>query len=159
MKDQQKMNNLNTLAIDIGTTTGWAISGPPIISGTISFKPKRFEGGGMRVLRFKNWLHETITQNNIQVIYYEEVRRHMGTDAAHIYGALEGQISSQCEELKIPYQGIPVGTIKKHATGSGNASKDVMINTAKAAFPDQQIDDDNQADALWILDLGLKGKV
>jgi hypothetical protein len=23
-----------------------------------------------------------------------------------------------------PYQGVPVGTIKKHATGKGNANKD-----------------------------------
>ena len=27
----------------------------------------------------------------------------------------------------VPYQGVPVGTIKRHATGSGNAPKQAMI--------------------------------
>lgn len=48
------------LAIDLGTHTGWALrdhSGS-VISGAISFILQRFEGGGMRFLRFKRWLNE-----------------------------------------------------------------------------------------------------
>ena len=38
------------LALDLGTTTGWAIRGFDglITSGTASFRPGRFDGGGMR---------------------------------------------------------------------------------------------------------------
>ena len=38
------------LALDLGTTTGWAIRGFDglITSGTVSFKPSRYDGGGMR---------------------------------------------------------------------------------------------------------------
>jgi len=45
------------LALDLGTTTGWAIRGFDglITSGTVSFKPGRYDGGGMRYLRFTNW--------------------------------------------------------------------------------------------------------
>ena len=48
------------LALDLGTTTGWAIRGHDglITSGTASFRPGRFDGGGMRFLRFTNWLTE-----------------------------------------------------------------------------------------------------
>ena len=48
------------LALDLGTTTGWAIRGFDglITSGTVSFKPGRYDGGGMRYLRFTNWLSE-----------------------------------------------------------------------------------------------------
>jgi hypothetical protein len=77
------------LAIDLGTQTGWALSAvdQPITSGSESFKPQRFEGGGMRYLRFKRWLTE-IKQSveSIDVVYFEEVRRHVGVDAAHAYG-------------------------------------------------------------------------
>ena len=54
--------------------------------------------------------------------------------------------------------GIPVGTIKKHATGKGNASKEMMIEAArkKLGYKD---DDDNEADALWILDAGIALKL
>lgn len=142
-----------TLALDLATTTGWASSSMGIVnSGTISFKGGRYEGGGMRFLRFRTWLKEFISTEKPAVIYYEEVRRHLSTDSAHIYGGLLATLQAECEYRQIPYLGIPVGTIKKHATGKGSASKADMIRTAKEKWPEQNIRDDNQADALWILD-------
>ena len=54
---------LALLALDLGTTTGWALRTPDrrIVSGSQSFKPQRFEGGGMRFLRFVRWLDELQT--------------------------------------------------------------------------------------------------
>lgn len=139
------------LALDLGTTTGWAIDdGRSITSGTINLKPRRFEGGGMRFLRFRHWLDEVRTTGPgpIGAVYFEEVRRHLGTDAAHIYGGLLGVVTAWCEEHEIPYQGVPVGEIKKHATGKGNADKGAMIAAAKARG--HQPGDDNEADAIAI---------
>ena len=140
------------LALDLGTTTGWALLGRDgsITSGSESFKPQRFEGGGMRFLRFKRRLTE-IKQScdGIDAVYFEEVRRHAGVDAAHAYGGFMAQLTAWCEHHGIPYQGIPVGTIKKHATGKGNASKDEVIAAMRAkGFRPA---DDNEADALAIL--------
>ena len=52
------MVKANVLAIDLGTTTGWALrsNDDHITHGFVNFKPQRFEGGGMRYLRFKRWL-------------------------------------------------------------------------------------------------------
>ncbi|WP_417905290.1 hypothetical protein [Candidatus Tisiphia endosymbiont of Micropterix aruncella] len=46
------------LALDLGTTLGWAIRYPTgrITFGTVTFKLKRFEGGGMPYLRFKQFI-------------------------------------------------------------------------------------------------------
>ena len=46
------------LALDLGSTTGWALRAPEgqIAHGFVSFKSQRFEGGGMRYLRFSRWL-------------------------------------------------------------------------------------------------------
>ena len=51
---------ISILALDLGTKTGWALFGRDgsILSGTESFMPRRFEGGGMRYLRFKRWITE-----------------------------------------------------------------------------------------------------
>jgi len=62
-----------------------------------------------------------------------------------------------CGKHGIPYMGVPVGTIKKHATGKGNASKEGMV--VAAIENGWQPKDDNEADALWLLDLVLKGGV
>jgi Holliday junction resolvasome RuvABC endonuclease subunit len=146
------MTKLTILALDLGTTTGWAVRTRDngITSGTQSFKPQRFEGGGMRFLRFKRWLTEVKQSvDGINVVYFEEVRNHAGVDAAHAYGGFMAHLTAWCEHHNIPYQGIPVGTIKKHATGKGNAGKDDMIATMqrKGYTPA----DDNEADALALL--------
>ncbi|ATP12441.1 MULTISPECIES: crossover junction endodeoxyribonuclease RuvC [Bartonella] len=148
------------LCLDLGSKTGWAICGADghIFSGVMNFQPRRFEGGGMRYLRFKQWLTEMkMTARRIDAVYFEEVRRHVGTDAAHVYGGLLATLTAWCEHHQIPYEGIPVGTIKKETTGKGNASKEEMIKAvcAKGHAPK----DDNEADALAILYLMKEGGV
>jgi hypothetical protein len=48
------------LALDLGQKTGWAVrnADSAIASGTVEFKPGRFESGGMVFLRFRAWLQE-----------------------------------------------------------------------------------------------------
>ena len=140
------------LALDLGTHTGWALRSTEgaITSGTQHFRPQRFEGGGMRYLRFKRWLTELkAVTGDIDEIYFEEVRRHLSTDAAHAYGGFLAVLTSWCEHHHIAYQGVPVGTIKKHATGAGNADKAAMISAMREkGFAPA---DDNEADALALL--------
>jgi Holliday junction resolvasome RuvABC endonuclease subunit len=140
------------LALDLGTQTGWALLDREgaITSGSELFKPQRFEGGGMRYLRFKRWITEVKqSADGLNAVFFEEVRRHAGVDAAHTYGGFMAHLTAWCEHHQIPYQGVPVGTIKKHATGKGNASKDEM--TAAARLRGHVPADDNEADALALL--------
>lgn len=139
------------LALDLGQTTGWALQANGLThSGSHGFKPGRFEGGGMSMLRFSRWLTELHEQSGpIARVYFEEVRAHKGTAAAHTYGAFLGQLSAWCEANGVAYLGVPVATIKKHATGKGNAGKDLVIEAMRAKG--YQPADDNEADALAIL--------
>ncbi|WP_425522863.1 crossover junction endodeoxyribonuclease RuvC [Bartonella vinsonii] len=137
---------------------GWAICGVDghIFSGTANFQTSRFESKGRRYFLFQKWLTEMkMTAGQIDAVYFEEVRRHIGTDAAHVYGGFLGHLTAWCEHHEIPYEGIPVGTIKKAATGRGNASKEEMIQAMRAKGHNPK--DDNEADALAILHL-VKGK-
>jgi len=140
------------LALDLGTTTGWALRSTDglITSGTVSLRPSRFDGGGMRYLRFSNWLAEIDRLSGpMAAIWFEEVRRHVGTDAAHVYGGLMATLTAWAELRGVPYQGVPVGTIKRHVTGKGNANKDGMIAAARARGFSPA--DDNEADAIALL--------
>ena len=132
--------------------TGWAmqLAGTDIESGTVSFRPSRYDGGGMRYLRFRGWL-DSMAANvpGLSAIYFEEVRRHAGTDAAHIYGGLLATLTSWCEQRGIAYQGVPVGTIKRFIAGKGNADKTAVIAAVRARG--YQPADDNEADAIAIL--------
>jgi Holliday junction resolvasome RuvABC endonuclease subunit len=111
----------------------------------------------MPFLRFRQWLTEVKNAcNGFDAVYFEEVRNHAGIDAAHKYGGFLAHLTSWCEHQQIPYQGIPVGTIKKHVTGKGNASKAEVIAAVRARGFDPK--DDNEADSLALLDLILNDK-
>lgn len=144
-----------TVAIDPGTQCGYAIDIDGVRgSGVWNLSPGRHEGGGMRYLRLRKYLQEVIPESEPCVVFYEEVRGHKGTDAAQIYGGIVAVITELCEARGVPYAGVPVGTVKKHATGKGNANKAAMIEAAQNAFG-PEVTDDNEADALWILDWAL----
>jgi len=150
------------LALDLGTTLGWALrtSDRVILSGTEVFRQDRWSGGGMRFLRFRHWLDEiAIRTGGLGLLVFEEVRRHAGTDAAHVYGGFLAVLTAWCEERRLPYDGVPVGTIKRHATGKGNAGKDAVIAAMRAKGHAPA--DDNQADALalllWTIEHQLRG--
>lgn len=137
------------LALDLGTTTGFCVGREGgLISGVQNFKPGRYDGGGIRFVRFRTWLNELKAAYPIDLVVYEEVRRHQGTDAAHVYGGLMATLTAWCEENNIPYEGVPVGEIKKHATGKGNADKEMMKRAAvEIGFAPI---DDNEADAICL---------
>ncbi len=140
------------LALDLGTTTGWAMALPDggIVSGTVSFRPSRYDGGGIRYLRFRAWL-EGIAEDTpgIAAIHFEEVRRHLSTDAAHVHGGLLATMTAWCEEQAVAYQGVPVGTIKRFITGRGNADKAAVMSAVRERGYSPV--DDNEADAIAIL--------
>ena len=136
------------LALDLGTKTGWATnSNAGINSGMQEFKNDRFSGGGMRFLKFEKWLMDLPRPSQV---VFEEVRRHAGTDAAHVYGGLMAVVTKWCESECIPYQGVPVGTIKKFWTGKGNGNKEAIIKVGHdRGFT--RVTDDNEMDAIALL--------
>ena len=148
------------LCLDLGTRTGWALQDDgATFSGSIGFRPGRYEGGGMRYLRFRQWLVELLANTRraklghdpaaIDAVYFEEVRAHAGTDSAHVHGGFLATLTAWCEQRCIPYQGVPVGIIKRHVTGKGNADKAAVIAAIRARGFNPV--DDNEADALAIL--------
>jgi len=144
---------MNILALDLGTTTGWALSkrGAPVQGGSESFNPRRCGGYGQRWLAFRQWLTETARAagGELHAVYYEDVKRHEGVLAAHAYGGFLAHLEAFCAVNRIPLHAVGVGEVKKHWTGRGNANKEAMI--AAAREKGFRPVDDNHADALAIL--------
>ena len=141
------------LCLDLGTQMGWALIGndDQVDSGTVSFSVRPGEGPGMRFVRFRRWLNEIKSAHEeINEVHYEDVRRHIGTTAAHVYGGLLAVLMMWAEHHQIPYRGVGVGVIKKGACGNGAAKKPAMIAAMKARG--YSVMDDNVADALALLD-------
>jgi len=143
---------MSILTLDLGTRTGWALDdGNGIVtSGVVEFKQDRWQGGGMRFLRFRAWLEEIYRlSNGFDQLLYEQVRRHSGTDASHLYGGWLAILEVWCEQNSVAYQGVPVGTIKRFITGKGNADKAAVLTAVRERGYSPK--DDNEADAIAIL--------
>ena len=141
------------IGIDPATACGWAVlaaDGSRLASGVWNLASRRHEGGGMRYVRARTALLALLDAYPDAVLGYEEVARHAGTTAAHVYGGLVAVITSVCEERGVPYSGQPVASVKRHATGKGNAPKPAMIGAALASWGVYVGDD--EADALFVAD-------
>ncbi len=131
----------------------------PAQTGTVNFSNKRHENGGMRFIRFKKFLEEITDGVSLSggsaecVVFYEEVVYHRGADASHVYGGWIAILHSYCDERGIAYSGVPIGTIKKRATGSGRANKEDMVRASHREWGVSMTHD--QADAAWTLQCGL----
>jgi Holliday junction resolvasome RuvABC endonuclease subunit len=143
------------LAPDLGQKPGRAVRNTDgeIASNTVEFKPSRWEGGGTIYLRFHACLQELDeTASGVDAVYFEEVRSHRGVVAAHAYGGFLAHLTAWAEANKIPYAGVPVGMIKRHVTGRGNADNDVVAAVRALDFDPA----DDQADAIALLHWALK---
>jgi Holliday junction resolvasome RuvABC endonuclease subunit len=115
---------------------------------------RRDESAGMRLIRLRGKLNEILYSQGVELVIFEAARHAMPgmQGALVVQSELQGVIKLWCEDNSIQYKGVSPSEIKKHATGKGNAKKDMMIAAAKNKWPGVEIVDDNQADAMWILD-------
>ena len=74
-------------------------------------------------------------------------------NTAHQLGELGGVIRLALWEAGIPYVDVPPSTLKKYATGRGNAGKEEVLAAAIRRLG-YQGHDNNEADALWLRALG-----
>jgi len=149
----------SVLALDLGTLCGWALADlnlrAVVGSGVWDCRENRFEGRGMRFLKFRQRVDEIHRSSPLRFVVVEEVARHVGTAAAHIYGGFLAQAQVWCEQNGVAYTATHFATIKKWATGKGNAKKEAMLQAARDKWPLVEIVDDNQADAMWIAEHAL----
>lgn len=73
---------------------------------------------------------------------------------AHALGELGGVLRLALWEARIPYVNVAPATVKKLATGKGNALKDEVLLAAVRRLAYQGSSKD-EADAMWLLEAGL----
>lgn len=148
--------NLTVLALDLGTTTGWAVATRDgrQRSGSFRLDPKRLGGNGRRWIAFREWLTATAREaGGVQVVYVEDVRRHVSNLSARVYCGYLAMLEAWCAANNVRLEGVGVGTVKKAFTGDGRAQKGAMIAEAKRRGFAPSTDD--EADAIAILAYGL----
>lgn len=139
--------------MDQATLTGWAVIGEfgtVESSGTVSLADKKRTGEsrGMRYVRLRKFLEETLTQWGIGLIVHEQTLMRGGA-ATEIANGLKGVILMVAADRGVDVTCVHTTELKKFATGNGKADKGEMIKAAEAALG-RSVSDDNEADAVLI---------
>jgi len=129
---------------------------------TVVLAPKQSTRIDERLWRFKNQLYQWFAEG-VQVFVYEKPHKKNPKVNIDALLMLEGVLRSECfgqGGIVLVYANIK--KVKLHATQNGRAAKPLIVAAAKEKWPDLNITDDNQSDALFILDYAmeklLKGK-
>lgn len=154
---------MNVLALDLSTTTGFALSAAGVIThGVADFtrykgcKSRAAQHDGRTYLNFQRWLRERIALDKPALIVFEEPMGNFKSAAArNVVVGLRGILMSTAAYYDIRVIGIAQTKLKKWATGKGNAKKEAMHTAARARWPDERFADDNAVDAFLLLQLHL----
>lgn len=106
------------LALDLGNPFGWATNSRGI--DIISNVSEKYEANKERF--FLEWIDAAIAIYKPSAIIFENACFQQG-HAAQTWHSQRGILAAVCQQQGILYEGIAVGTIKKHITGTGKFSK------------------------------------
>jgi Holliday junction resolvasome RuvABC endonuclease subunit len=173
------------LGLDLGTRTGftyaWVQPETPFIPplkvfglGQLDLSAGDFDSGAIRFYRLRQFL----AQFSPDAVFFERVRYTPSAGEAlsptmfmaraatscEFLGSLMSHVGAWCEEHQVPAHGYPIQELKKRATNRGNANKVDMINAANEFLGGKLLEtekyensgDDNTADSLWALVVGLE---
>jgi len=143
---------IGILALDQATKCGVAYQTPTMTKPVVlnwDLTKKTHESAGIKWLRFERLVEELVDTHNIKVICYELPGGQHTSPIIHS-AKLIAIVERLAATKGIEYVETSSGTVKKFATGKGNAKKPEMIAAAQEKLG-YEGNDDNEADALWML--------
>lgn len=147
---------MRALALDMGSRCGWAIGkagevcAGQVCSGVWDIAPRRGESPGMRYLHLRAHLQRVrAAYPDLAAVFYEQAHHRGGAATEYAVGCV-ATVQAWCAVHRRVFEAVLSATIKKHATGKGNAPKDAVMGAMRRrGFTPA---DDNEADALALLD-------
>lgn len=135
------------LALDLGHDLGWCImeDGKVMDSGV-----ERFSGERGEVFHaFEDWLGRKVLSGSTPTVFVAEKPHLRGWAASEVLMGFWTLTLMQAHAWEIPLESVHTGTLKKHITGFGNATKDAMCEAVSKRIG-REITDDNEGDAIAV---------
>lgn len=152
------METFRVLGLDPSLTgTGWARDGDVEVAfGSISTKasdPCRLNSIFTAVEQRIFSASVTGAETKVDLAIVEDLPTH--AHGAGLTGMAQGVVRLALQRHRVPYVVVPPASLKKYATGKGNATKADM-RMALYQRTGMDVRDDNAVDAVWLRYLGLR---
>lgn len=145
---------MRILGIDPGSRCGWAlydtVSKEFLVSGVWDLTPPRGCSPGVRYLRLRSRLAEVLEAYPEIDVLAVEAAHHRGGAATEYAIGIVTHCQAWAAEQGVEVLQVRATTVKRVATGRGNASKDEMMDAAEAMWKGVHFRSDDEADARWI---------
>lgn len=147
------------------TASGWAVAdldNRQVRTGRVTSKapPKdvaeRIDVRSRRLRRVAGDLFHVVSSERAGLVLVEGPAYDSGTGHAHDRSGLWWLVAARLTGAGIPVAEVTPATIKTFATGKGNAPKDAVLVAAVRTFPAVTVNDNNEADALWLAALAAR---
>lgn len=142
------------LSLDMAGNTGWAFQSQ---DGSVASGVTPFLGTlnpGSRWLRFNSWLDAWSDLKPDLIVYEEPIMVFKHRQGLGQGFGFEAILRLHCARNELRCEGVNISVLKKWATGYGNATKWQMVTFARQIDP--EVSDDNQADAILLLEYARK---
>jgi Holliday junction resolvasome RuvABC endonuclease subunit len=137
-----------TTPVVVGLDLSMTASGVCTSDGAFTIKPKA--NGDERLMEIRDRIYDAVVGADLAVI--EDLPAN--AKSAGITGRVQGIVRLTLLDAKVPYVLITAASLKKYATGKGNADKVAMGVAAMKRFG-LEFADDNACDAFWLRCAGL----
>jgi Holliday junction resolvasome RuvABC endonuclease subunit len=158
---------LKVLALDLGTQTGFCYNLNQYtehvwveFAGTKTwatakeitlFRKQRMDRRlDPRIWHFHKWLSHLLHENKFDIVVFEDVQFSSTVLACQLWASLRSVVWVNCEDTHTLTECVNVKTLKKWATGDGNATKETMAAFALKSGYELPTLDDNGIDAFWL---------
>lgn len=152
--------NKSILAVDPAANCGWACwnhKTKQVISGTWRLPKISSTHPDAQLDALYRMVVKVVKENGVDQVVYEQAAISKNNRAVAAHYEKIAILKFICVRAGIKCgPGYWISQIKKHATGNGHADKADVV-TAAIRLLDRRPADDNEADALWILDMACQG--
>jgi crossover junction endodeoxyribonuclease RuvC len=144
---------MNIMGLDLSLTrTGYAL---PDGSYGVLVPPNDVNRGMPRLRWIRNTTVAMAKLQAVDLVVIEGYAMGMGREAQnHAMGELGGVVRLGMFDAGVRYVDVAPATLKRYATGKGNANKELVLVEAVKRLG-YQGSDNNEADALWLRQMGL----
>ena len=149
------MEQADYAAFDLGKLTGFFVAGKNIeILDSWDYDATDSEGEMYRTFNVN--IYNLLKKNRPKIVFYENVQGvWQSPQAQNYYVTMRGIMLMHCYTFNIESRGYNQMTLKKAVTGNGRAKKPQIERWAKNKYPRLEFKNDDEADAIMIMDYGL----